>query len=976
MSTMQTLQLRFDAFELNEGNARLTRNGLPVALAPKAFDVLCTLLRHPGQLVTKDDLLNAVWGHQHVSESVLKTVISELRAALADDARQPRYIETVARRGYRFVGGTTQPPPAASNIRGEPASLQPVDLHVQNLSAPPIIGRQLELSQLLAAWNHAITGRRQIVWLAGEAGVGKTTLLDNFAAGLGPVRRAHGQCVEQFGAGEPYLPVLEALAALCRNDPALVSMMRNVAPTWLLQLPWLSNDSEREALRRELLGASQDRMLRELGELLDRYTDQQPLLLITEDLHWSDQATVHLINHIARRRAPARLMWLASFRLAEVISEDHPLKGLRHELRMHRLCDEIVLDPFSEQDVADYIGGRYPGREVSEAFVRALHARTDGLPLFVVNVIDDLVSQGLLQPEAQKLRADAAIMPLQVPENLAGVIEKQIARLAPEQRALLEAASVCGVEFRPQPVADALKREAGWVAERCDELTRQQHWLSSAAAGRLHDGALDARYSFRHALYRHVFYQRLGALARAQLHGQVAVALERSRAAGVAVTAAELASHFELSHELMAALRYYAEAAENALRHFAPREALDLTAHALELLPRAPAGGARDGLELALSAMRAVAAAQLLGVSALETKRAFERARTLLEAFPQHPLRAMVLHGLGLVLFVRGEYAQTRALGEHLLALSKAHSNGILFMCACNLLGQVSVLEGKNHEAVDWMEQGIAQCNAIGEEALYAAFLIDPSVTMFGASTVPLLHLGRINEARARLDAAWEMASRLRHPMSQMVVNWFGALLEIRLRDAARVGARAAALRKIVDEAALAQGEGPSQWFRGWADAHHGNPRDGFQRIRAAYTHNTGLGMYSGAAEVLSYGAEALALAGDWPEAQAQLDEAMQLAEQLGERVYLTQMLVLQGRIAHAQGDAGSARAAMQDALREARAQCSVWMELTALAALCELDNPTAEDLDALSEACAGLSEGLDTPLVVRAQELLRRHVG
>src|SRR6185295_17682312 len=98
------LRVRFDAFELDEADARLRREGAPLALAPKAFAVLCTLVRQPGVLITKNDLLDAVWGHQHVSESVLKTIISELRAALADDARQPRYIETAARRGYRFIG--------------------------------------------------------------------------------------------------------------------------------------------------------------------------------------------------------------------------------------------------------------------------------------------------------------------------------------------------------------------------------------------------------------------------------------------------------------------------------------------------------------------------------------------------------------------------------------------------------------------------------------------------------------------------------------------------------------------------------------------------------------------------------------------------------------------------------------------------------------------------------------------------------
>ena len=107
---------------------------------------------------------------------------------------------------------------------------------------------------------------------------------------------------------------------LCRSDDAVPTLLRAVAPTWLLQLPWLSTAEERDALRRELAGVGPERMLREMGELLDRYTERRPLLLVTEDLHWSDRATMQLIDYIARRRGSARLMWLASFRLAEVIA--------------------------------------------------------------------------------------------------------------------------------------------------------------------------------------------------------------------------------------------------------------------------------------------------------------------------------------------------------------------------------------------------------------------------------------------------------------------------------------------------------------------------------------------------------------------------------------------------------------------------------------------------------------------------------
>ena len=109
-------RLRFDRFELDEAEARLTRAGEPVALAPKPFAVLCALTRKPDKLVTKNELLDAVWGHRFVTESVLKTAISEVRAALDDDPKQPRYIETVWRHGYRFIGAAASSSPQSPAV--------------------------------------------------------------------------------------------------------------------------------------------------------------------------------------------------------------------------------------------------------------------------------------------------------------------------------------------------------------------------------------------------------------------------------------------------------------------------------------------------------------------------------------------------------------------------------------------------------------------------------------------------------------------------------------------------------------------------------------------------------------------------------------------------------------------------------------------------------------------------------------------
>src|SRR6478609_190822 len=168
------LRIRFDAFELDEANALLLHAGEPMNLAPTPFAVLCALARQPANLLTKEALLDSVWGHRFVSESVLKTAISDLRSALKDDPRKPRLIETVSRKGYRFIA---KPAPIA-HITG-PAAVP------ASSRDPAFIGRGEALLCLQQAWDLACSGKRAIVWVAGEPGIGKTMLIEQFAAALG-----------------------------------------------------------------------------------------------------------------------------------------------------------------------------------------------------------------------------------------------------------------------------------------------------------------------------------------------------------------------------------------------------------------------------------------------------------------------------------------------------------------------------------------------------------------------------------------------------------------------------------------------------------------------------------------------------------------------------------------------------------------------------------------------------------------------
>ncbi len=952
------LHVRFGEFELDEANALLLRGRSAIALSPTPFGLLCALARHPGALLTKHALLDEVWGHRFVSDSVLKTAISDLRSALADDARKPRYIETVARRGYRFITRPEALPAATLPGNGVDERDEP--------GTPSFVGRAAEISQLRSAWQRASRGRRSVFWVAGAPGVGKTTLIERFLSGQSDGSCARGYCVEHYGSSEPYLPVLEALAQLCRTDDSLPSLLRSVAPTWLLQLPWLGTAEDRESLRRELVGVGPDRMLREMAELLDRYTEHRSLLLITEDLHWADRATIQLIDYVARRRTSARLMWLASFRLAEVVAFEHPLNALRLELRLHGLCEEIVLDPFSETEVAAYLAGRSSSLGSNESFVRALHVRTDGVPLFLASVIEEVLARAA-QSGTEAINGDE-LARVAVPENVTAIIDRYLLKLSPERRTMLSAAAVCGMEFRVVTLARALDRDAVEIADACDQLMREQLWLAVSDIRNTGD-AQEVSHGFRHAVFREVLYERLPQSMRAELHRKVAVALEQERAAGRAVKVSELAMHFDRGRAPMAALRYYAEAAEAALLHLSPGECLSLTEHALSLLDHTPVCAEHASLEITLATLRGVSVFHVQGAGDA-ARNALQRACSLLADDPAHPMRGLILHGLGFLLTVRAEFADALATADRADALASQTGDPFLPLAACIVRGQVYMHQGRPGAAREVLERALPAIE-VAESASERRFIADPCVTLLSMLSLQLVQLGLVVQARERLQQAYARARRLGQPMAILVVTWYEALIQVRLGNVDRVAMIADELHALVEEFALAQGKAACRWFRGWADARNGKALEGFRQIRDAHDENTALGMMAGASENLGYAAEALLLHGDWQSAQEQLQRSLELVVTYGERIYLPQLLLIEGAIAGARGDPGAAQIATRRAVQEAREQDAAWLELLALTALCEQAGAADEDRLALAVLVGQLPEASETTAIARARALL-----
>ncbi len=328
-----------------------------------------------------------------------------------------------------------------------------------------LAGRDAELVQLQRSLTKALDGARQVVFLSGEPGIGKTALVDAFVERLRDqpdVLITRGQCVEQYGAGEAYLPLLEATIQLCRGPDReqCIEALKRYAPSWLLQLSGLLSPEDRALLQQRVQGTSRERMLREMGEAAEQFTMQRGLVVVLEDLHWSDVSTLDWLTYVARRREPTRLLIFETYHPADVLVSNHPLRAVVQGLQARQQCEEICLTPLGEEAITAYLVKRFGELLEPSTLAGTLAHRTGGNPLFIVNIVDYLMEQEIMTEEAGRwtVREDKVKEVSEgIPDTLRQLIERQVEQLNEEDGRVLEVASIVGVEFAVAEAATGLQ---------------------------------------------------------------------------------------------------------------------------------------------------------------------------------------------------------------------------------------------------------------------------------------------------------------------------------------------------------------------------------------------------------------------------------------------------------------------------------------------------------------------------------------
>lgn len=956
--------LRFGPYRLLGRHGPLLRDGAEIRLQPKALALLWTLARQAGEVVTKSDLMDAVWPGVVVGEDALSFQVLALRKALEEDPKKPHYIATAHRIGFRFGE------PVESIVPSAMASA-PDD------SREVLVGREIELGGLHTAFDKALQGRRQLVFVSGEAGIGKTALVDAFLLQL---RHKHpaamigrGQCVEHQGPAEAYLPVLDALGHLLRQtaDAQALDLFRRVAPSWLAQLPALMPAGEYAALRREAGGASGDRVLRELAEALELMSAQQPLVLVLEDLHWSDTATLDLLSLLAQRVQTARLLLLATVRPVDAIVSAHPVRAVQLQLKAGRRASDLVLGYLDASAVAQFLAQRIGSEAVSPALIQALHTRSGGNPLFLSQLCDYLLPPG--QPPAMELAHLASA----VPQGLRDLIALQLDQLADDEQQMLEAASVAGVDFAAASVAAATGVSADTVERACDRLSRQGRFIQDHGLAIWPDGTSSGRYRFRHVLHQQVLLQRPGPAQQARQHRQIADRLESAYGARTREVAGELAHHYEQAGVVDKTVRYFIALAGIALERAAQAEAIQQTERGLKWLESLLQGSARDECELALHTMALRAQQAQLGYHSPETAAHLGVVERLVPQVAHPAIVESALHTLWVSAHFQGRYDDALAHAATIGARGQSRNDALLQSCGHAWAAHSLHMTGRHREADEQALLGIQQSEAVLRQQPELQAL-DPGCAAQTARAITRWFLGFADQALTLAHAARAGAALIRNPYTECMIlsAGVGNVLLFR-RDWAELERQSTETIALSERYEHDDGRTLASQHRLIARCMQSADTEALSALLSLMDRERDAGgLNRNLIAGYTHAAEAALRLGDLALAQSALDSATALIDTHGPRPWEPEVWRVRGELLIAQDRdrAIDAEACLQRAIDLARARDARSLELRAALSLARLwrDHGRAADALALLQPLyETFTEGFDAPDLIAAGQLL-----
>jgi predicted ATPase/tRNA A-37 threonylcarbamoyl transferase component Bud32 len=844
------------------------------------------------------------------------------------------------------------------------------------------VGRQRERKELLAAVDHVATGGGLLVSVSGEPGMGKTTIVESVlreleADGHTPWFIARGRCSERLAGAEAYLPLLEALHSLLEGDgrESVARVLKTLAPAWHLQLDVASNATAADL--QDMKAGSQERLKRQLLSVVEELSRLRPVVLFIDDLHWADAPTVDLIAYIAAHFDRLRLLVIATYRGTELALAAHPFRGVSRELQGRNLSREIALEFLTRDDIAEYLALEFPNHRFPDDLPGLVHEKTEGNPLFMVDLVRDLRDRGLIAADgdAWVLAQPVLHVARTLPASIRSLIQRKLDSLEEDDRRLLTAASVQGVQFDAAIVAQALGADPIALEDRFDVLDRVHALLRVVGEAPLPDGTPSSQYRFVHALYQDGLYTSLRPARRAALSGAIARALAAAHARDTTAIASQLGFLFEAAGDRSSAARHFLAAAQKAADVFAYAEGIALARRGLEMLQSLPETPDRVQLELEMQLALGQAMTATKGYVAPEVEQAYTRARALCpHAGGQTTSLFRALQGLWRFYGVKPDLLAASELADELLALARGTGDNQLVAVAHLCFGGPLVHRACFADALQHMDEALSLYDPDQYRNHIALTGADLGVRCLIWSSLALWLLGYPDRARVRLDRALTRAQGLPHPFTQASAFCFAGWAHQYRREPAAVERYAAAALAVATEHGLGQWVPVAIMLRGWAIAEQGRARDGIDDLRRGLDVMKRSGAELNRPHFLSMLAEAYLRDMRPKEGLDVLDEACAIAEANHDRCWMPELVRLKGVMTLAASNSlDAAEASFREAIELARRQEAKLLELRAASSLTRLHAPGGQSGDASSIApiYSWFSEGFDTSDLREAHALL-----
>ena len=779
----------FGEFELDETLYQLRRAGEAVRVEPKVFDLLSYLLKRRDRVVSKDELLDELWPGAS-SDAVISRYVADARKAVADSASGQKVIKTVHGRGYRFVADVLERSASRAAAVSDAPPLPP-----ESQPEPGVfVGRSQAMAQLERALSDALGGRGRLVLLVGEPGIGKTRTASELAT-LAKSRGARvitGRSYEGEGAPAfwPWVQILRsAIDEIDRATllPRLGSAARDVAQLVPELLPGSVTASGDPDLAPE---QARFRLFDGITTFLKSVAHERPLVVVIDDVHWADKASLLLLQFLAREISDCPLLVLGTYRDVE-LRRQHPLAEILGGLAREAAYQRITLRGLGQEDVTRYLE-LVSGAAAPRPLAEAVYEMTEGNPFFMEEVVRLLEAENRLHGSPD----DATRVSL--PQGVREAIGRRLDALSRECNDALSVASVIGRSFS----ATVLERAAQISSDRLLEV------LDEAAGARVVVAAGGAQFAFSHALVRETLYEELSIVKRVQLHRRIGEILEEAYRMNPGPHLAEIAHHFfqaapggnvakAVAYTMDAATRAneilsYEEAALHYRRAIETIELgtpVDETARCEALLGLAGAevsSGERDSalaaFERAAAVARQLGRADLLARAALgfggpsdffgmpdddKLQALLEEAHARLSSRDDAGLRAGVLARLASTGRYSESMAKRRELSRRAVELARETSDPAMLARALgarlwSMLGPDDV-----EQRLDLGEELIELAKRTGDRS----YAILGHEYRFSS----LIALGDVNTADREIETLDQLATEVRRPADRWLVLWLRA---------------------------------------------------------------------------------------------------------------------------------------------------------------------------------------------------------